>query len=98
MRKTLEDLYYGNITPCDQQMVHGSELKKAMDRVTKCEEQLLALLDEESQQILVRLTRSQQTINSITATENFILGFRLGVRLMAECMDNNDGDINFGGE
>ena len=35
---------------------------------------------------------------SITATENFILGFRLGVRLMAECMDNNDGDIRTGGE
>ena len=58
MRKALEDLYYGNITPCDQQMAHGSELKKAVDRVAKCEEQLLALLDEESQHILIRLTRS----------------------------------------
>ena len=98
MRKILEDLYYGNITPCEQQMVHGSELKRAVDRTAKCEEQLLTLLDKESQHILVRLTRSQQEINSITATENFILGFRLGVRLMAECMDDNDGDIRNGGE
>ena len=29
--------------------------------------------------------------------ENFILGFRLGVRMMAECMDANDGDIQNGG-
>ena len=98
MRKILEDLYYGNITPCEQQMVHGSELKRAVDRTAKCEEQLLALLNEESQHILLRLTRSQHEINSITATENFILGFRLGVRLMAECMDDNDGDIQTGGE
>ena len=98
MRKTLEDLYYGNITPCEQQMIPGSELKQAVDRVAKCEEQLMELLNEEGQQILARLTRSQQEANSITATENFILGFRLGVRLMAECMDDNDGEIRNGGE
>ena len=98
MRKTLEDLYYGNITPCDQQMIPGSELQRAVDRITKYEEQLTELLDEEGHHILERLTRSQQEINSITATENFILGFRLGVRLMAECMDMDDADIRNGGE
>ena len=35
MRKTLEDLYYGNITPCEQQMIPGSELKRAVERVAK---------------------------------------------------------------
>ena len=50
MRTTLEDLYYGNITPCEQQMIPGSELKRAVDRVTKCEEQLMGLLNEEGQQ------------------------------------------------
>ena len=98
MRKILEDLYYGNITPCEQQMTPGSELKRTVERVAKCEEQLAELLDEEGKHILVRFTRSQQEANSITATENFILGFRLGVRLMAECMDDNDGDIQTGGE
>ena len=98
MRKTLEDLYYGNITPCEQQMTTGSGLKRAVERVAKCEEQLMELLNEEGQQILTRLTRSQQEANSITATENFVLGFRLGIRLMAECMDENDGDIRSGGE
>ncbi|MCI8740887.1 MAG: hypothetical protein HFG10_12435 [Oscillibacter sp.] len=98
MRKTLEDLYYGNITPCEQQMIPGSELKRTVNRVAKCEEQLAKLLDEEGKHILTRLTCSQQEANSITATENFVLGFRLGVRLMVECMDDNDGDIRNGGE
>ena len=98
MRKTLEDLYYGNITPCEQQMVHGSELRRAVDRTAKCEEQLMGLLDEDGQHVLTRLVRSQHEINSITATENFILGFRLGIRLMVECMDDNDGNIKNGGE
>lgn len=98
MRTTLEDLYYGNITPNEQRMVPGSEMKKAVDRVTGCEKQLMEQLRETEQEILTKLIRSQHEINSITAIENFILGFRLGVRIMAECMDDNDGDIRTGGE
>ena len=98
MRTTLEDLYYGNITPCEQQMIPGSELKRAVDRVAKYENQLMEQIGEPEQETLTKLIRSQHEINSITATENFILGFRLGARLMVECMDENDGDIRTGGE
>ena len=97
MRTTLEDLYYGNITPNEQQMAPGSELIRAVDRVASCEKQLMEQLRETEQETLTKLIRSQHEINSITATENFILGFRLGVRIMAECMDENDGDIRNGG-
>ena len=98
MRNTLEDLYYGNITPGAQQMVHGSELQKATDRVARFESQLTERLDEEGQSILAKLVESKDEVESITALENFILGFRLGIRLMAESMDDNDGDIkNIGG-
>ena len=98
MRKTLEDLYYGNITPNEQRMVPGSEMAKAVARVASCEKQLTEQLGEAEQETLTKLIRSQHEINSITATENFILGFRLGARLMVECMDENDGDIRSGGE
>ena len=92
MRKTLEDFYYGNIVPCEQQMTHGSELKKAADRIAHYESQLTEQLNETQQAVLAKLIRSQHEIDSITALENFILGFRLGVRMMAECMDDHDGD------
>ena len=98
MRKPLEDLYYGNITPNEQQMTHGSEMEKAVARVASYEKQLMEQFGETEQMILTKLIRSQHEINSITATENFILGFRLGVRLMVECMDDNDGNIRTGGE
>ena len=98
MRNTLEDLYYGNITPGAQQIAPNSELKRATDRVTRFEGQLTERLDEDGQTILAKLIESQHEIDSITALENFILGFRLGARLVAECMDDNDGDIRNGGE
>ena len=97
MRKTLEDLYYGNITPNAQDMAPNSELKRATDRVARFENQLTELLDETEQTILAKLIKSQHEIDSITALENFILGFRLGAKLMMECMDENDGDIRNGG-
>ena len=97
MRKTLEDLYYGNITPHAQDMAAGSEPKQAVARVAHYESQLTEQLDEAGQEILTKLTRSQHEIDSITARENFILGFRLGVRIVAECLDDNDGDIRNGG-
>ena len=98
MRNTLEDLYYGNITPNAQDMAPNSELKRATDRVARFENQLTERLDEAGQAVLAKLIESQQEIDSITAMENFILGFRLGAKIMMECMDNNDGDIRIGGD
>ena len=97
MRKTLEDFYFGNITPSEQDMATGSELKQAVDRVARCEQQLTERLGEVEQVILNELVSAQHIANSITAVENFILGFRLGVRMMVECMDDNDGNIRNGG-
>ena len=97
MRNTLEDLYYGNITPGAQQISPNSELQRATDRVARFESQLTELLDEGGKTILEKLIESQHEIDNITALENFILGFRLGARLMAESMDENDGDIRNGG-
>ena len=98
MRKTLKDFYYGNLTPGDQDMAVGSELKRAVDRITRCEQHLTERLGEPEQLLLNELISAQHIADSITAEENFILGFRLGVRIMAECMDGNDGDIRSGGE
>ena len=97
MRNTLEDLYYGNITPGVQQIAPNSELKRAVDRVARFESPLTERLDEAGQTILAKLIESKDEAESITALENFILGFRLGARLMAESMDENDGNIKTGG-
>jgi hypothetical protein len=98
MRNTLEDLYYGNITPNAQDMAPNSELKRATDRVARFENQLTEQLDEAGQAVLAKLIESQHEIDNITALENFILGFRLGAKIMMECMDNNDGNIKIGGD
>ena len=77
-------------------MAPNSELKRATDRVARFESQLTERLDEDGQTILAKLIESRDEVESITARENFILGFRLGARITMECMDENDGDIRGG--
>ena len=93
MRKTLENFYYGNIIPFEQQMAASSDLRRAANKIAQCEQQLTERLGETEQTLLTELAKAQLEIDRITAVENFILGFRLGVRMMAECMDENDGNI-----
>jgi len=98
MRKILEDFYYGNIIPCEKRMTVNSNLRRAVSTAARCESQLAGMLSEEERTLLTDLLKAQQEIDGVTAAENFIQGFRLGVRMMAECMDENDGDIRGGGD
>ena len=84
MRDTLEDLYYGNITPCDKRIKSGTPLQPVLDEAEQCEERLAAKLDDEGNALLHRLTDAENEAGSTIALENFILGFRLGMRLAVE--------------
>lgn len=86
MPTTIQDLYYGNITPADQTMPASSPLRKLTAQLAKYEAGLTGLLDAEDVPLLKALVETQQQIDSITAEENFIYGFRLGVQLMVECL------------
>ena len=43
--------------------------------------------------MLLRLINSENEIGSTMALENFILGFRLGVRIILEALDEDDGSL-----
>lgn len=92
MQKLLKDLYLGNILPSQRQITPNSSLQRELEHVSRCEARLRDQLNEAEQPLLDELVEAQQEIDSIIACENFILGFRLGVRLMAECMDEDDSD------
>lgn len=93
MRTTLENLYYGNITPNDQQIRPGTPLARAMDQSTECEKKLTDLLDNDAQTLLLNLVNAESEIGSTLAIENFTMGFRLGVQLILEALDADDGSL-----
>ena len=71
----------------------GTSLMKAMEQSQECEEQLTKLLDGEAYSLLLRLINAENEIGSTLALENFILGFRLGTRLILEALDEDDGSL-----
>lgn len=93
MRDTLEKLYFGNLTPNERQIEPGSALRKAMDQAEQQEEQLTAQLEGEEKTMLLRLLNAENEIASTFALENFVLGFRLGARMILEVLDENDGAL-----
>ena len=94
MRKTLEELFYGNLTPNEQQITPDSPLQQAMDQAEEYEEKLSALLEGEEKTMLLRLLNAENEIGSTLALENFILGFRLGMRLAVEgLLDSGDSSM-----
>ena len=64
-----------------------------MKRAADCETRLAEQLNDTEKQTLDTLIGTQHEIDSTMAREYFILGFRLGVRLMTECMDEDDGEL-----
>ena len=93
MRKTLEELFYGNLTPNEQQITPDSPLQQAMDQAEKYEEKLTSLLEGEEKTLLLRLLNAENEISSTMALENHILGFRLGMRIAIESLDEDDGSL-----
>ena len=86
MPETLKALYYGNISPFEAPIPAGSPLRRLASKLAKCEAELTELLDVEGRQLLKDFDDLHQQVAGINAEENFIRGFRLGVRLMAECL------------
>ena len=93
MRDTLENLYFGNITPNDQTIKSGTALKEAMEQSAECEEKLTALLEGKEKTLLLRLLNAENEICSTMALENYILGFRLRMRIAIEALDEDDGNL-----
>ena len=90
MAKTLKDLYYGNLTLFDHAIPSGSPIRKLSAHLTQCETRLKERLNGEEKALLEDILKTQQDMDRVTAEENFILGFRLRVRNMAESLTGED--------
>jgi len=91
MRKTLEELYYGNIRPGEKQFVKNTPFDKAMHTLADSERRLTEALEGEEKKLFLDMSGAQSEINGVTAMESFICGFRLGGRIALEIMSEDDG-------
>lgn len=75
----IRELYYGNLTPNDQNVPHDSDIGKACKAFCKAEAALFAALQNESEKdTLEMLLRTHREIVRISERDGFCSGFRLG--------------------
>lgn len=89
--KVLTEFFYGNISPNEKQFIRGSHYEKTAKRLCKFEKELINKLDSECKSLLDGLIKEQMELNGLTAEENFIYGFKLGIRMAMEVLcDESD--------
>ena len=83
---TIQDLYYGRISPYEMSISTAPEYQKLKTLADKNEDLLRETLSDEQKELLVKLIETVTDISSISERDMFIAGFRLGVKLMIDVM------------
>ena len=91
--RMIEDLFYGNVCPCDKHLTHGSKYSHLLDLAVKNEEKLSELLSPQQKEIYEKVKDCMTDMNNLLEKEAFIDGFRLGMKLMAESVYDKSGEI-----
>ena len=83
---TIQDLYYGRISPYEVRISAAPEYQKLKALADKNEDLLKETLSDEQKELLDKLTECITDISSISERDMFIAGFRLGIKLMIDVM------------
>ena len=90
MPNILEDLYYGNLTPCQRAVRPGSRVKKLMQKQSDLETKLNGSFTEEQQANFEQYISLTADLLDANCLDSFIIGFRLGARFMYETFIGTD--------
>ena len=83
---TIQDLYYGRISPYEMSISTVPEYQKLKALANRNEDLLRESLSDEQKELLEKLTECITDISSISERDMFIAGFRLGMKLMIDVM------------
>lgn len=83
---TLENLYYGNISPHERYIKRGMRADKLVKLICKNEEELNAGLTEKQKEMFEKYKDCQNELSGLTESEAFSDGFILATRIMGEVM------------
>ena len=90
MRNIIEELYYGNITPCDRDIVKGGTYSHLLHLVTRNEDDLMQTLTQAQQETFEKFKDCASELGDKNEMMSFVLGFKLGMRLAVEAMISID--------
>ena len=90
MRNIIEELYYGNITPCDRDIVRGGSYSHLLNLLTRNEDDLMQTLTQSQQETFEKFKDCSSELGDANELTAFTIGFKLGMRLALEAMISID--------
>lgn len=90
MKSIIEELYYGNVLPFERRMPKCGEYSHIMKLLTRNEEELLKTWTEAQKETFEKFKGNLAELNGIDEATTFAIGFKPGVRLIAEAMIKGD--------
>ena len=93
MPNILEDLYYGNLTPCQRAVHPGSRVKKLMQKQSDLESKLDKSFTEEQRETFEQYLSVSADLLDANCLDSFITGFRLGARFTHETFVSNNAPL-----
>ena len=88
MKNVISELYYGNIDPQARGFKNGSFLKKQMAVLSESEAMLTEKLTGEEKEAFLSFVNASDVILGESELDSFIVGFRLGARLIFDTFVN----------
>lgn len=100
MRKTLEALYFGNLHPTESSAHKKSRYWQVSKQANEAYDKVQALLNDEQRNAFDNFVALQLSTQSEAELENFILGYRIGTRLLIDSFSDSDftSAVTIGGE
>ncbi|MBQ5746317.1 MAG: hypothetical protein IIV81_00115 [Clostridia bacterium] len=86
MKRSLAELWNGEIHPCEDNFIRKEEEKELSSLIERNKEKLERLLNEEGKSTLSALDDCIYEMQSLIGEEAFINGFSLAVRIMSEAI------------
>ncbi len=90
MPNILEDLYYGNLSPCHRTVCPGSREQKLMKKQSELESKLNGSFTEEQREKFEQYLSVTADLLDANCRDSFITGFRLGARFTHEIFVGTD--------
>jgi len=81
------------MTPAARQIVKGSEINLVVAELAKVEKLLSETMGEDAVPLLERYEKAQTRLNSITAEDSYIDGFKTGARFVMEILDDTHENL-----
>ena len=88
MSSIIEEFYYGNIEPQELTTEISPKLKNKLSSLAKKEEELTVMLPEKERELFVNYVNAHNEFSSISNSDSFISGFRLGARFTYDTFIN----------